>query len=105
MVKTISQWLRDTTDSHGIQSYEPLQRDFNENTGLKDELPKHTVAQCSAGIVGRGKGGQVNGKGFVCYGYEVAESLARTYADWHPYQMGLGFRWNSAIEALERAGK
>jgi len=109
---TVSEWLVRNTDSHGIQDSDALKAAYVDNFG-KDaatlappDWPSHTEAETAMHIMARGKGGELKqGTGKrLCYGYQVAEYFARELAGWKPWQIGLGFRWQSAVEALQAKG-
>lgn len=106
-MKKISEWLSELS-SHGIYSHEAALKDFQQSTGFEDaDWPAYTVKQTREAISSRGLGGSVQGKGLMCYGWDVAEWLADHYAPDVPRKSyeGRGSRFREAICALRTAGK
>lgn len=112
----LTQWICEHTDSHAIQDSTKLKAKFAEDQieapGLVEKFPngpqwpEHSTQETARNIEARGKGGHVkqDDKVMACYGFEVAEYFAYELAGWEPWQRGLGFRFNSAIQALKAKG-
>lgn len=103
----VSEWLCKFTDSHAIQEAPAMAKLFKEHTG--HDAPWYTVSakQAARDIVARGKGGTLNTKAKVplCYGYAMAEACAYKWTEgFNSWQTGLGFRFQTAVAALQKAG-
>ena len=101
----ISEWLINNTDSHVIQDHEKLAESFEKETGHKANWPHFTEKQTRAAIEARGLGGELKGGcDKLCYGYNVAESLAWEHAQFRSSKNGRGFRFRECIAALQEKG-
>ena len=103
----ISEWLLQI-DSHAICGSQDAKDDFQKETGQCPTWPEHTREQTARGIKERGLGGSVMvgpSRTMMCFGWEMAEALARKYAEFGGscYE-GRGRRFWAAIEALQAKG-
>ena len=105
-MKKISEFLSEL-DSHSIYESEPMKKDFKEQTGQEPVWGEYTERQTAEAMESRGLGGYMNpadGKK-LCYGYDVAKSLAQKHAPgYRCTKMGRGFAFQEALEALRNAG-
>lgn len=101
----ISDWLSAATDSHSILDHYELSADFSKQCGLDGLWPTHTIAETRLRISNDPRGGTCDGSDvdLVCYGWEVAEYFACQHVPgFKSWQMGRGFRWRTAVEALKQ---
>lgn len=104
-MKGLTEWLSENVGSHEIYDSAALAARFEADTGLKATWPTHSEAETVRDIKVRGKGGAlVLGSPASAYGFEIAEHFAQELAGFTPWQRGLGFRFNSALEALKAKG-
>lgn len=105
-MKKISQWLVDNIGSHEICDDATMRKSFEKETGKKAAWLAHSVAETRRAISGRGLGGSVsdNDNKPVCYGYEIAASLAQVYANGFRSSMsGRGSMFRDCLEAIQQA--
>lgn len=104
----ISEWLEQAIDSHDIALDEELRKDFREKTGREPSWPAHTVKDTKRDIASDPRGGYVSSLWTndqqVCYGYQVASSLARKYAAHNSTMIGRGFLFRDCVKALKEKG-
>ncbi len=102
----VHEWLAKHTHSHEIYDHAKMVEKFKQETGEDAPWHGYTPAQTRSNIEARGKGGTLSKKKMLmCYGYAMAEACSSKWTSFVPWQMGLGFRWQSAVAALKEAGK
>jgi hypothetical protein len=94
-------------EGHGIYNHEKLSQKFKELVGDDPCWPTHTVKETSDSIEGDYRGGHVEGKPeqLVVYGYELADAIAKRYANYSSWKMGRGSAYRDCQEQLAKAGK
>ena len=100
----ISTYLKDL-HSHAIYDHPALSKEFQEKTGRVPTWPHHSVG-ATASTIGQFKGCEnIEGDDheLVAYGWEIAEGLARAYANKTTYNLfsGRGSRFQAALQDLE----
>src|SRR5438309_917426 len=99
-MKRVSEFLADL-DPHGIYDSAAIKKRFEAETGKPACWPEYSERETANAMSNRGLGGTLhpaNGKK-LCYGYSVAESLARKYAPGYKCtKMGRGSAFREAIE-------
>jgi hypothetical protein len=107
-MKKISEWLNEL-DGHGIYEAVPMAKEFTEETGeTPDVWPIHTTKQTRKIMRDRGLGGTLDAKfdSQLVYGYELAATLARKYANgYRSRYIGRGSSFRDCVEAIREAGK
>lgn len=107
--QSISTWLDESINSHGIYDAKGVAAEFKLKTGLDACWPTQSVRDTQQQIDERGVGGHVDGNAgdMVARGFDIAEALAEKYAAKHcSHRMysGRGRRFAAAVEALRKAG-
>lgn len=102
----LSAWMAKHLDGHNISDHVKLSDAFVAEFHVAPEWPHYSREDMARMIGSRGKGGSLGGGKDSRYApdYRIAEHYARTLAAFEPWQSGLGFRFRSALEALEKAG-
>lgn len=101
----ISDWLKDI-GPWTIYVSQQMKEEFKKETGQEPVWPEHSDHDTNKAMYERGLGGTpINTTEKVCWGYEVAISLARKYVpNFRSTKMGRGFAFREALEALQKAG-
>lgn len=104
----VSKWLEDY-DSHTIYESQLAKASCEEFTGVIPRWPEHTPQDTASAMRARGLGGTLRDSpsGRLCYGWEMAESLAvQLIPEWRSSGVqGRGRRFWFAVESLANAGK
>lgn len=102
----LSAWMAKHLDGHNISDHVKLSDAFVAEFHVAPEWRHYSQGEMARMIGDRGKGGSLGGGKDSRYApdYMIAEHYARTLAAFEPWQSGLGFRFRSALEALEKAG-
>jgi len=99
-------WL-ETIDSHGIFDHDLAAADYLKTVGVVAPWPKHSPTSVIAAIKRRGLGGEYSNPDQrpSCYGYEMAEAIAKAAVDPHVFQAvrqyhGRGSQFRAYAEVL-----
>jgi hypothetical protein len=94
-----------TRDSHSIYDHAEAGAAFTAATGELPPWPTHTKQNTQRRIAGSYTGGYVEGADdtIMCYGYEMAYSLAEHYIGFRSQKVGRGFMFHDCIDALVKA--
>jgi len=97
----ISDYIKDL-DSHDIYSHEDLAAEFTEQTGIEPCWPTHSPEATVEAINNRGLGGVLakSPAKKLAYGYQIAEALAKKYANFTSNKEVRGFRFRECVNAL-----